>query len=190
MRIIKPVRTPAQGTIDAMSINNATNARFVYLAVPKCASSSMKNYLRRTKAVAVKRDTVMKYPDRITVVRHPVARLISAYNFGWRKKNQLAPEFNDWWFHVKQNPSWDVHTQPMVEILGTDFSEAFQLEEIDLWWPVFEKRWPWVFAFGPMYHTNRTRRSLSEAVSLSQEVLEEIEEKYAEDVTLWQEAAV
>ena len=71
----------------------------------------------------------MEVSDRWALLRHPVSRIISAYYFGWHQKGEGLP-LEDWWEHVRQNPSFDAHTQPMVEILDGNFTHADVLEEM------------------------------------------------------------
>jgi hypothetical protein len=133
-------------------------------------------------ARAVKRRNVLDVPQ-ITIIRHPVERLISAYHFGWLKKHKASPDFETWWDYVKSKPTtWDLHTMPTVEILEGTNPEIFRLEEIYDWWPTLERRWPFAFGFGPLGRTNMRRY---EKISLPPALEDEVKEKYAEDLALW-----
>lgn len=185
---IKPIRLASKGATDVVA--NYQDKTLVYLAIPKCASSSMKTYLRRSNAREIKRDQILKHEDRVTIVRHPVRRLISAYHFGWTHPHKInIPTFEEWWDVVKQNPAWDVHTQPTVELLdgGNLATEIRQLEQIDEWWGAWAAKWPWCFKYGPLLKQNVRR---FEPVSIGPALEEEVMEKYAEDYALWRSAAI
>lgn len=151
---------------------------FVYLCVPKCASSTMSTYLRRCGAKAIGRKVAVGYHDRIAIIRHPLARTISAYNFGWRAKGL---SFEEWWDFVRQNPSFDRHTTPIVECLAGEYSDVRRLEEIESWWHDWAEQWPWAFQELP----GVVNASKGGEVNLTAELIEDILDVYSEDLSLW-----
>lgn len=154
---------------------------FIYMTVPKCASSMFKTYLCWADGRPILRKDIGQYPLRWTAIRHPVSRIVSAYHFGWYKKGRGLP-FDQWWFHVKQNPSFDMHTQPIVENLAGKQTRVNVLEEIELWWPLMHAELPWVFGAELPPTTNATRGT---KVEIPQALREEICDVYADDLALW-----
>ena len=160
---------------------------FVFLRVPKVASTAMSYYLNSKGAKALGREEALKHPDRVAFLRHPVERLKSAYRFGWVKRNMQVLPFDLWWQEVRLNPSFDVHTMPQSVILQSHATETYQLEEIGLWWGALAAKYP--FALDAR-EPARANESPSEAVSVPDDVYAEIMEIYAEDYTRWLEASV
>lgn len=156
---------------------------FVYLCVPKCASSAMGQYLKRHGAKAMGRVYASNYHHRMAIIRHPVARTVSAYNFGWRSKGF---SFEEWWEFVRKNPSFDRHTMPTVQCLSKIKTETRQLEQISDWWGDWQSRYPWVFTEPPPV-VNASNKG---PVSLPAGAVEDIEHVYSEDLSLWDSSSI
>ena len=159
----------------------------VFLRIPKVASTAMTHYLNGKAAKPLGRKDSLKYPDRVAFLRHPVERLKSAYMSGWVKKGKPVPPFEEWWEHVRVNPSWDIHTMPQSVLLQSHATEVYQIEEIGQWWPLLAAMYPFAFDANEPVRTNESR---SADVSVSDEVYAEIMEIYAEDYERWLSASV
>jgi len=146
-----------------MPLFKADGKLIFYAHVPKCAGSSVQWYLHerfgdlafsdsthtaqpparrwsRTSPQHIDRASLSRlFPDgffdaMFTIVRHPVARLVSAYHFQ-RDVEKLVPatlEFSDWLADVEErlieDPfSFDNHVRPMTEMVP-EGAEVFHVE--------------------------------------------------------------
>lgn len=175
MADIRPINPPPARDLDVISRRHG--ATLVYVAIPKCATSTIKSCMFANTTIG--KADMAKHPNIFTAVRHPVDRIVSAYHYGWAKKR--IP-FDEWWNHVKQNPSWDIHTQPAADIINAVPGKVrvFQLEQIHRWWLIMQERYPGILR--PLGHSNKTE---GEKVSPTAEQRREILMTYAEDFTIW-----
>lgn len=139
-------------------------SKLVYYAhVPKCAGSSIEEYLRdRFGQIAFLDSAYLSQPEQLrwtksspqhvdvgslkrlipdgffdevfTIVRHPVARLVSAYHFQLEVEKLIAPgtQFAEWLrdLHAKRAEEpfvYDNHFRPMAEI-APESATVFYLE--------------------------------------------------------------
>lgn len=71
---------------------------------------------------------------------------------------------------------------PMVNCLAGEYSEVKRLEDLAVWWPEWQERWPWAFQELP----GRVNVSGGDAVHLTEELRQDILDVYAEDLSLWE----
>ncbi len=142
-----------------------THGKLIYYAhVPKCGGSAVAAYLRdRCGPVAFHNNAYLKTPERdrwtrsspqhvdrealgllfppgffdaaFTIVRHPVARLISAYHFQLEVEKTVpaGTGFSAWLDHIEAAEArdpfvFDNHTRPMDAIVP-EGAEVFRLED-------------------------------------------------------------
>lgn len=187
---IKPVRPPSKGLTNLVVEKDGHS--LAYMQVPKAASSTFINYFHVRGGEVISVEAARAHNRLFAVIRNPVKRILSAYQYGWNKPGMVNPSFEGWWEHVRQDLSWDVHTQPQVEILGREVVKRpntylFQMEQIDQWIEGLEQKWPWAFY---SQRPTRTNVSRSEPISVEPSVLDDIRAKYAEDEALWRSADI
>ena len=186
-------RKPPLRGYDVVIRNPSTGDTFTYISIPKCGSSSLRSYLgtgyvhKRELTHAADRD---QSDTVFTVVRHPVARLISAFQAFWAPRpawqNAHNGNFSDWWAYVRVHPTFDVHTTPQVDIIAGRPAHIMQLEQIEVWWPECRVEFPWVFP-KEIPHENRSK---SIGLELTDKEVQDIERVYAADLAIWRAAGV
>jgi hypothetical protein len=78
----------------------------------------------------------------------------------------------------------DYHTSPYNFFLdGYKNLEILRLEDIDVWWPVYKRRYP--KSFGPLARRNSSKG----VIKVPEDIKEEIESVYADDLALWRSSA-
>lgn len=146
-----------------MPIIRAGTRLVFYAHVPKCGGSAVQDYLHaRFGSLAFEDRQHLAQPEThrwtatspqhvdvaslnrlfpegffdaaFTIVRHPVARLVSAYHFQLEVERTIAPEtgFSAWLDHIAQaretTPfAYDNHIRPMTELVP-DGAQVFHLE--------------------------------------------------------------
>jgi hypothetical protein len=183
----KPIRPPGLRQ-KPVSIEN----KFVYLPFAKCASSTLMLFFK-TAAKRCGATPRRQGVTRLAVVRHPVERVVSAYYFAWHNQGARRLWFNDWWQIVKDNPRIDMHTEPQADLCklysidrAKESDLVYQLEEIDLWWPLMAQRHPDIFDRAP----GRTNAAKVAKAPVEDKIRAEILEVYADDLSIWQQAAL
>lgn len=115
---------------------------FAYIGIPKCGTQTMKKAfwpdVDNYPCYGI--DASLQVGTRITVIRHPLDRVFSAWNHIWPSYS-----FERWWEHVRANPKWDIHTYPYSDYLAEYPTEIYTLENWDQWWPKMVKRYPELF---------------------------------------------
>lgn len=150
---------------------------FSVLVVPKCGGSSIRKALGNPE---VSRDVALQASTRLAVIRHPVARIISAWHYGWR-----AYAFDRWWRHVRGNTDFDIHVMPAVKLIGGEATDIRCLEDIHQWWREYHKKMPFLFPDGRP-HENRSLYRWHELVDgRFHYYVDEICEVYEDDFRLW-----
>lgn len=146
-----------------MPIVRADNKMIYYAHVPKCAGSAVEDYLAarfgpiafrdtRHRLLAAERRWTRTSPQHVdraslgrlfppgffdhvfTVVRHPVARLVSCWHFQLEVERAIASgiTFSDWLLELEeiwaeQPFGFDNHTRPMVDLVP-EGARIFHLE--------------------------------------------------------------
>lgn len=115
---------------------------FAYIGVPKCGTQTMRKafWPDMDSYPCVPIEDALQVSVRMTVIRHPLDRIFSAWNHIWPDH-----DFGVWWEHVKKNPKWDIHTFPYSDWLGGIPTEVYRLEVWDEWWPEMVDRFPGLF---------------------------------------------
>jgi len=158
---------------------NTTNMAF--LLVPKCGSTSIRRTLPHLHATS--RWKTRDFNVRIGVVRHPINRMASAWRYGW----SMIP-FEEWWAHVRTDPSWDFHTKPYADILKTDATEILRLEDIRVWWPRLRRQHPRDVDSDLQWHNASSVKDTIPPEILSH--ADEICEVYKADLNIWYHAQI
>jgi hypothetical protein len=152
---------------------------FAVLVVPKCGGTSIRRALGQNE---VSRDVARQATTRLAVIRHPVARMISAWHFGWRRQMP----FDRWWRYVRDNTSFDIHVTPAHELLRDDYTDVQCLEEIHWWWREYHKKFPFLFP-AERVHENKTPiyRWHDLVDGRFHYYVDEIMDVYRQDLNLW-----
>lgn len=147
-----PVRYPVRD-----DFNFVIGRRFAYLGVPKCASSTIRECMfKGRRAAGTTRAEAMQCETRISVIRHPVARVVSAWQYGWSDW-----PFPEWWETLQENPYVDLHVYPYAELLNNDATEVYRIESIASWWASLHHRFSDIFPPTP-HRANANKKPLPE----------------------------
>lgn len=198
-----------------------TGSKLIFYAhVPKCGGSAVQDYLSaRFGSLAFedrrhtghdsatlwsktspqhidKRSLSRLFPPgffdaQFTIVRHPVARIVSAYHFQLEVESRISKQtnFHDWLLELEEglaeNPFlFDNHVRPMSDIVP-DGSKVFYLEHgLDALVPFFDDIVGEKAAPRSVGHTNKRgeySKAAGEKVSPSEEDIKIISSIYAED---------
>ena len=151
-----------------------------YVGVPKCASTSIRRamYSGGMNYLSYYQDEALRAGTRITVIRNPLDRVFSAWNYGWK-----GTPFPQWWDFIKEDPNKDIHTYRMTDWIAPGKpTEVYRLEAWDQWWPMLVARYPKLFT-ETMPWRNYIERDF--AIDDYVEFHEEIAEVYSDDFALY-----
>lgn len=156
--------------------------------IPKTASSSMISFMTDHKATAQGRKYVDEVPERLSLIRHPVERVLSAWNNVWGRQH---PDFSAWWEEVRTEPGFDVHTKPQAQHLGDAGFDLYRLEEIGTVIPFWYEKYPDFFpAKQKKFYQRNKAKSPVDKTSISEVILEDIARIYSDDLALWTAASI
>lgn len=152
---------------------------FAILGVPKCGSTMLRNVLSagQQRLRPVPRAEALQYQTRLAVIRHPEARLLSAWNSKWRE----IP-WETFWKHVQSNPQFDIHTTPYSLLLRDDPTHVVRLEAIESWWQTYYSMYPLLFPSKPKL-INVNDKPLPHPPG--ERYSNEIQKLYAADLEMW-----
>lgn len=198
-----------------------TGSKLIFYAhVPKCGGSAVQDYLSaRFGSLAFedrrhtghdpsslwsktspqhidKRSLYRLFPPsffdaQFTIVRHPVARIVSAYHFQLEVESRISKQtdFHDWLLELEEGLSensflFDNHVRPMSDIVP-DGSKVFHLEHgLDALVPFFDDIVGDKAAPRSVGHTNKRgdfAKTAGEKVVPTEEDIKVISKIYAED---------
>jgi len=203
-----------------MPIIKASGKLIFYAHVPKCAGSTVEVFLKqrfgplafhynyylqippharwsRTSPQHVDRQSLAVlfpkgfFDESFAIVRHPVARLVSAFHFHSEVTRQIPPNvgFSEWLADLPElradNPfAHDNHSRPMDELVPED-ARIFYIEHgVDLLVPWFDQVLGTVAGPRTLPHVNKRAdygKSSAPKVSPSQRDIDMIAAYYAQD---------
>ena len=151
---------------------------FSVLIVPKCGSSSLMAALGPNQAT---RDEAIQASTRLSVIRHPVARTVSAWHEGWHQFR-----FEEWWSYVRDNPSFDMHTRPAVELIDGKATDIQCLEDITVWWLKYHRMMPNLWPVKREHHRRTPLYRWNDMVEGGfHRCVDDILQVYSDDLQLW-----
>lgn len=161
-----------------------TSFDFVFLAVAKCASTAIRNAMDewRTTKGAITLEEAEQYGTRLTVIRHPFNRLVSA----WR---HLAPHLTWAEFvpYALERRDRDLYFAPFAEKVQAA-TTVLTLENLAVTWPQFQRDHDWL---PPRLMVTNTAEERNQSDLQPTDTFDDlILAAYGADVILWREVFV
>jgi len=161
-----------------------TEFDFVFLAVAKCASTSVRNAMGewRTLKVAVDLEHACQYATRLTIIRHPFNRMVSA----WR---HLAPgmPWDEFVPYAVERKERDLYFAPFADKVAAA-TTVLTLENLFYTWPSFQADHPWLPRELPCVNTTASRNQERDPPHTAMDEL--ILRHYRDDVVVWRQVFV
>lgn len=146
---------------------------FSYFGLAGCGVDTVRRALCLKRSDACPRKIAMHMDTRIAVIRHPIKRLMSAYNHS-------GLSWQDFWKKTKNDPTWCEETTPYWVSLGNDYTELYTLEKMNNWIPHLSHRYSLPAAVWMGKRNSKIPSKLPSGVD------QEIRSVYAADLALWQ----
>ena len=148
----------------------------IYLATTKCGSTTVRSAIGqwRTTKTALTLDEAAEYETRFTTIRHPVARLRSAWAHQWSEHR-----WEDFVAHVLPDPDWDVYTAPYADKEARVANIILNLEAFPQAWAQLRMLHPELPGITQSFNVR------GRATAVDVPLANEITAVYAADLAIW-----